>query len=543
MREYRSIQVISLFKPLLLKLGIDYETLVIILRMKLTMDGRRVPTIFNDTRVKKEGNQFLKSLWIYALYGLLITPFLFLGNQLVFQMGISFGIIIFILSTTMIADFSSVLLDIRDKNILHTKPADSKTINAAKILHILIYMFFVSGSLLLLPILVSLFKKGILFTLLFLVDIGLTIALVIVITSLLYLVVLRFFDGERLKDIINYVQILLSVGTIIGYQVVARSFDIVNFDISYTFSWWHLLLPPLWYGSTFEMLINRNYSIGIVLGSILGILVPILAVLLYIRLMPAFERSLDKLMGVAKERKRKPHRIIAFLANLTCRSKEERVFFRFATLMMRQEREFKLKVYPVLAMGIVFPFIFILMELRERSLADIGTGSMFLFIYFLNFIIPTVVHMLRYSGSYKGGWIFKAAPIDHPQIVFSGTLKAFLTTMYAPVFLFLSVIFIGIFSISVIPDLLAVALGGVLFTAIVYMLMDRDSFPFTMSFQFAQDSGSFKMFLIGLLTLLFVAAHTFANRFEFGIYVYIALLLVASGITWHSVFRKRFVSQ
>ncbi|QTD40056.1 hypothetical protein [Sporosarcina sp. Te-1] len=543
MREYRSLQVISLFKPLFLKLGVDYEALLIILRMKLTMDGRRVPTIFNDARTKKEGNQFLKSLWIYALYGLLITPFLFLGNQLVFQMGISFAIIIFILSTTMIADFSSVLLDIRDKNILHTKPVDSKTINAAKILHILIYMFFVSGSLLLLPILVSLFKKGILFTLLFLVDIGLTTALVIVLTSLLYLVVLRFFDGERLKDIINYVQILLSVGTVIGYQVVARSFDIVNFDISYTFSWWHLLLPPLWYGSTFEMLVNGNYSTGIVLGSILGVLVPILAVFLYIRLMPAFERSLDKLMGVAKERKRKPHRIVAFLANLTCRSKEERVFFRFATLMMRQEREFKLKVYPVLAMGIVFPFIFIIMELRDRSLSDIGTGSMFLFIYFLNFIIPTVVHMLQYSGSYKGGWIFKAAPIDQPQIVFSGTLKAFLTTMYAPVFLFLSAIFIGIFSISVVPDLIAVALGGVLFTAIVYKLMDRDSFPFTMSFQFAQDGGSFKTFLIGLLTLLFVAAHTFVNRFAFGIYVYIALLLVATVITWHFVFRKRSASQ
>ncbi|MCG3087249.1 hypothetical protein [Sporosarcina cyprini] len=543
MREYRSLQVISLFKPLLLKLGIDYNALLIILRMKLTMDGRRVPTIFNDTRGKKEGNQFLKSLWIYALYGLLITPFLFFGNQLVFQMGISFGIIIFILSTTMIADFSSVLLDIRDKNILHTKPVDSKTINAAKILHILIYMFFVSGSLLLLPLLVSLFTKGILFTLLFLVDIGLTIALVIVITSLLYLAVLRFFDGEKLKDIINYVQILLSVGTIIGYQVVARSFDIVNFDISYTFNWWHLLLPPLWYGSTFEMLLNGNYSAGIVLGSILGVLVPILAVLLYIRLMPAFERSLDKLMGVAKERKRKPHRIIEMLAKMTCHSKEERVFFRFATLMMRQEREFKLKVYPVLAMGIVFPFIFIVMELRERSLAEIGTGSMFLFIYFLNFIIPTVVHMLRYSGSYKGGWIFKAAPIEQPHIVFSGTLKAFLMTMYAPVFLLLSVIFIGIFSTSVIPDLIAVAVGGVLFTAIVYLLMDRDSFPFSLSFQFAQDGGSFKMFLIGLLTLLFVAAHVFANRFAFGIYVYIAMLLVVAVITWRFSFRKRSMSQ
>ncbi|MBO1914715.1 hypothetical protein J4G37_59060, partial [Microvirga sp. 3-52] len=69
---------------------------------------------------------------------------------------------------------------------------------------------------------------------------------------------------------------------------------------------------------------------------------------------------------------------------------------------MKKEREFKLKVYPGIGIALVFPFIFIFTELSERSLADISTGRTFLFIYFCNFLIPMTVHMLKFSGSYKG---------------------------------------------------------------------------------------------------------------------------------------------
>ena len=64
------------------------------------------------------------------------------------------------------------------------------------------------------------------------------------------------------------------------------------------------------------------------------------------------------------------------------------MFFRFAATMMKQEREFKLKVYPGIGIALVFPFIFIFNELSWRTIADISTGRMFLFIYFCNILIP-----------------------------------------------------------------------------------------------------------------------------------------------------------
>ena len=536
MHEFRTLAFLSKFKWIFLKAGIDYPAMETILRMKLTMDGRRTPTIFNAQK-KKDGNQFLKSLWIYGLYGLMIIPFLlFEDGQYIFYMSIVFGITMFILTTTMVSDFSSVLLDVRDKTVLQTKPVSSKTINTAKIIHILIYMFFITGAFIAIPLVVGLLNQGVLFTLVFLVALLLTMLFIVVVTSLVYFAVLRFFDGEKLKDIINYVQILLSIGVIVGYQIVIRAFDFVDLDLTYTFSWWHVFLPPMWFGATFELLLSQDYTNVLILLSALALLVPIISICVYLRLMPSFERNMDKLLSESKNRKKKSGWWVEFWAKFCCRNREEKTFFRFGALMMQQEREFKLKVYPSIGFSLVFPFIFIFTELQMRTLADISTGKMFLLIYFGSIMIPTIVHTLQFSVNHKGSWLFKAAPIQHPTAAYSGTLKAFLVKLYMPVFILQSIAFVVIFSWRIVPDLFAVLLGAILQTLLTYKWLNSGAFPFTQSFEFAQADGSAKMILVTFMGGAFVVGHLIANAITGGIYGYIALLLIAIVIGWRRVF-------
>lgn len=210
-----------------------------------------------------------------------------------------------ILMTSMISDFSAVLLDIRDKNILQPKPISSRTINAAKIMHILIYIFLLTGSFVIIPLIVSIFKFGPLFALLFFMEIGMISCLTVIFTAFINLFVLRFFSGEFLKDVINYVQIFLAIGMAVSYQLVGRIFDIVNLDIDYSFAWWHLFLPPFWYAAPFELIFNNNYSLYIILFTILALIIPIIAVLLYVRLMPTFENYLSKLQSDSNRKKKK----------------------------------------------------------------------------------------------------------------------------------------------------------------------------------------------------------------------------------------------
>ena len=86
------------------------------------MDQRRVPTIMSGrpkSKENKEGNQYVRSLWLYALMGALMVPFVVWNTgQFMLQMGILFGVLMFMIMTSMISDFSSVLLDIRDRNII-----------------------------------------------------------------------------------------------------------------------------------------------------------------------------------------------------------------------------------------------------------------------------------------------------------------------------------------------------------------------------------------------------------------------------------------
>ncbi|MFD1031660.1 hypothetical protein [Metaplanococcus flavidus] len=536
MREFQSLKFIALFKGLFKRFGVDYEVMMMILKIKLTMDERRVPTVFNEIGKKKEGNQFLKSLWIYGLYSLLLLPFLFIGENYIYQMSIQFGMILFILMTSMIADFSAVLLDVRDKNVLQTKPIDKKTITVAKTIHILIYMSFVTGAFVALPVFVSLFQHGPLFSLIFLGEIVLAMLLVVVLTSLLYLFVLRYFDGERLKDIINYVQILLSLVMVIGYQVLIRAFEFTSFDMSYAFSPWHFLIPPLWYGAPFELILNGNTSSYMIAFTVLAVLVPFLAIYIYSRLMPSFERNLEKLLSDTKGRKPGRYLIDGFWSKLLCCSKEERVFFRFSAMMMKKEREFKLKVFPNLGMALIFPFLFIFNELRIRSLEDISEGNMYLFIYFCNILIPGTIFMLKFSGSYKGGWIFKAAPLARESAAYRAAVKVFLAKLYFPVFLLIGVVYVGIFSVRIVPDLGVVLLSAILQSLITYNMMKEEEFPYTRSFEFAQDAGTSRILLLTLIIGAFVGVHFIARMFDYGIYIYMALLIAAIIVGWRKVF-------
>ncbi|WP_440107206.1 hypothetical protein [Planococcus halotolerans] len=203
---------------------------------------------------------------------------------------------------------------------------------------------------------------------------------------------------------------------------------------------------------------------------------------------------------------------------------------------MKKEREFKLKAFPNLAMSVIFPFLFIFNELRIRSLADISEGNMFLFIYFCNIMIPGTIFMLKFSGSYKGGWVFRAAPIERESAAFSAAIKAFLAKLYLPIFVVISVAYVFIFSARILPDLGVVLLSAILQSLITYRVMKDEDFPYTRSFEFAQDPGTARMMLMTFIIGAFLGVHFIARAIDYGIYVYLVLLIVAVVIGWRKTF-------
>ena len=64
MKEFKVIRFLDKFRGLYEKAGVDYDIFRIILQAKLTMDGRRKTTVFNNESNKKssESNEFYKDI-------------------------------------------------------------------------------------------------------------------------------------------------------------------------------------------------------------------------------------------------------------------------------------------------------------------------------------------------------------------------------------------------------------------------------------------------------------------------------------------------
>ncbi|CQR47345.1 hypothetical protein BN1058_01654 [Paraliobacillus sp. PM-2] len=528
-----SLKILDKFSRLFHLLGINYITMRQILAIKLTMDQRRVPTIFQDVKQKENSNAFLKSLLLYALYGLVLIPFLIMGDNYLFQMSIVFGMVMFILMTSMIADFSTVLLDVRDKAILNTKPVDQKTISAAKMIHVVIYMTQLTGAFILIPLAVSLFVKGITFSLLLLVEIIFVALFIIVLTALIYMLILRYFDGERLKDLINYVQIFLSVSIIVGYQFIAHSFQFVDYVVSFDWQWWHVLIPPIWFAAPFEWLLLGNQEWYIMLFTALAALIPIGSIFVYIKFIPSFERNLQKMMQTSGSTKIRKHRWEQTMAKLICRTNHEKTLFQFAYKMISQEREFKLKVYPSLGFSIIMPFILLFNVIQTDSNAPYA----YLAIYFCNLMIPNVIHMLKFSSKYKGSWIYGVLPIANRKSIYRATLKAFIVKLYLPIILLICTIFLTIFSdISLLPDMIAIILVGIWYIVICYRLINNQHYPFSQPFSFAQNTNTAMMIVTMFVIGGFAFVHFLVSLTSFGVYFYIIVLFISNWISWKKVF-------
>ncbi|MGR3762592.1 hypothetical protein [Rossellomorea sp. NS-SX7] len=540
MKEFRTLLFLDWFRVIFEKMGFDYRILRRILQVKFTMDQRRVPTVFQQQGKKakesKDENRFIKSLWIYALFGLFIIPFVLTGEEYIFQVSITFAVIMFIIMTSMISDFSVVILDLRDNSILFTKPVEKKTISLARTIHVCVYLFFLTGALTAIPLAVALINQGFWFFLLFLTGIVLTDIIIVVFTALLYYLILKYFDGEKLKDIINYVQIGLSIGLAVGYQVVARSFEFVDLQVVFTPQWWQVFFPPMWFGALFEWVLNGEGGRLIVLMSWLAILMPFIALAVYVKILPSFERNLQKLNSHAGKKRKASGRLGKRITNLICYSREERAFYQFAQYMMKNERDFKLKVYPGLGFAIILPFIFIFNQLMVTSFEELPSSMVYLSIYASLIVIPTVVMQLGYSGKYKGAWIYRVAPLESHVPIYKGTLKAFLAKLFLPLYAVLGACFLFLFGMKMLPELMVVLVSAFIYTVICFKLLN-DGLPFSESFDGVKQSDGWKVLPFYIIIGAFIGLHFLSLKVNYGVYGYLVMLIIVNLIVWRVSFR------
>lgn len=541
MKNFLALRILDLFRGIYTKLGVDYNIMRLIIQAKLTLDCRRVPTMSEGPIEGKEKNYFYSSLIVYAILGVIFLPIILMNIDSRIKMSVYFSCFMILLLTVLISDFSSVILDVNDKDIIGIRGVEPKTLNAAKTTHIFIYIFMLSLSISGFSLIASL-RFGIQYFLLLVLSIVLIDILMIIITAIMYLIILKLFKGEKLKDMLNIFQICFLLLFTIGYQFIARSFDFMHTDIAYNQSWWNILFIPMWFSSNFSLLDGKPIdSIGIVL-SILSIVVPIVSLVIYKKLVPVFEKNLQKLNDNTYKSKSKKEKLSIKVSKLICREKEERAIFNFVYNILDKDRDFKTKVYPSLALGAFMPIIMIFTSYDNSGiinyLMEIRKSYLFLSGYLGIVIMQNIITMVQYSNEFEGAWIYEVLPIKNIRNIYTGMFKSSIYKLYFPSFILLSIVFIVIFKLEVIKHLVVLFLSGILVSMVSFKLNEK-YLPFSKPYNVGTSSKNIIVVFKSMITTgILVSIHFGIISMNTNVFIYIyALILVGIiKISWKGIF-------
>lgn len=330
-------------------------------------------------------------------------------------------------------------------------------------------------------------------------------------TAILYYFILKIFDGEKLKDIINYFQIVLSVVLALGYQIIPRVFDFTGVNVNFKIKWWSYLVPPVWFGAPYSLIIEHNNGREYVLLSIMCVAIPIIIFGIYYKfIVPYFEENLQKLdSSIGKKGSLEEAEGIRNkrYTSIFCRDKIENVFFRFSRNMISTERKLKLKLYPTLAFAVIFPFLMLIGSFSKyksvsQAFNEFSKGNYYFSLYLSVLMLVASIELLSQSEKYKGSWIYIVLPIDNPGKIQKGALKGFIFRYIFPVFFSVCIIFLIICGLRILPDII-VMFFSMLISIVAVQSLYKKELPFYKDFQ-SNGEGSITTFLVyGGLTGIF----------------------------------------
>lgn len=538
MKDFYILNILDLFKGIYKRLGINYDIMRLIVRSKLVMDGRRGQNVLKDDNTEGK-NTFYTSLLIYALVGIVSAPIIIMDINPMIKMSIYFSFFMIMILSVFISDFSGVILDINDKDIIVTKGVDIKTLNAAKITHIFIYISMLSLAICGAGLLASI-RHGFKFVVLFLISIFLIDILMIIITALMYFVILKVFNGERLKDMINAFQIGFILIFVVGYNFVARAFTFINLEFVYEPKLWNVLMPPMWFSANFNIIENGQSNNIITIMSVLSVLVPVISIIVYIKLIPVFEYNLQKLGDNTYKNTKTKESIAQKISKTICKDKEERVFFDFVYNILKKGREFKTKIYPSLFMSMFMPFIMMISMYDGEGIINymkiLQEYPFYLYGYLCVLMSQTIMSTLKFSNEYEASWIYDILPINSKRSIYSGMFKASIYKLVLPVFLFMSIGFIFIFGLDVIIHMIVMFLG-VIFTSMMSFKFNDKVLPFSWEYKNTNSANNiatmFKsMFVVGGVCLI----HFLVSSNIVFTGIYLAVLVIVIKLNYNKIF-------
>ena len=509
--------LLAMFDPfarLFQALGVDYPQFRSILEIKLMMDNRRQHNAFQGASSSKKQPKavFFFMLFGYAAFGIYFGVIVAALPSTFTAMTLSHSFVIVMVGMSLVGDYSSVLLDTTDNAVMQPRPVSGRTLLVARAVHIALYLLLMSFSLSLCTMVVAAFKLHPLAPLVIAATLGLSMCFVIFLASTLYLLAMRVASAERVRDIITWVQIVMAVVMVGGYQILPRMMgaDALK-SITLESATWVYFYPPAWFAAPIELLMGRVSLMNLFLSTE-AVFIPILAMLVVIRVLaPTFNKAMLALeaqapvKSIATPTTVRPAALSSRLSRMICRSQETRAAFDMVWQLCARDRQFKRRVYPTVAMMAVMA-VAILFNQGGRSgsgLERLRDSNWYLLaLYLASLPTATVIAQIALTEQPDAAWIYRTLPIARPGRIIVAGWKVMLMRIVVPVQIALLVVLYAIIGQRMLLDGV-VAASATLFIASLYGLVFGRQFPFSMPYSVMQQSGRM-IRAFGLMFLPFI---------------------------------------
>jgi ABC-2 type transport system permease protein len=488
---------------------VDFGQLQAIVAVKLLTDNRRQHISYRRASQEEKGNAFLMTLFFYSIFGVFIAFAILALPSFILSMIVFFSYLMVMVAMTLITDFSSILLDTSDNTIILPRPVDGKTLFVARTTHILLYLGQLTIALSLAPMVAVWVEYGVTQFLLFVVGILLSIMSSVFITNGCYLLILQFASEEKLKNIINYFQIIMAVSIMGGYQILPRILERLDIN-SFVFEvqWWHFLLPPVWIAAGLEAVYKGLTDTGHLGLALFALVIPPTGLFLVnTYLTPVFNRKLGMIgSGVEGKEKTKSEKssFIDSVSRWITFSQLERGAFDLIYKILGRDRKFKLKIYPTFGYIAIFGLLFLMRGQKnlEDTWSNLPYTHLYLMLMYMTFMVLQIaLYEIPYNDDFKASWVYFSTPVDSPGEILSGMLKAIFVRLFLPGYFVIAVFVFFIWGNQVLDDLLYGLFNNFLMLTIIATVNKRH-LPLSMAPHLRSQTGNF---LRSLLTFVIIA--------------------------------------
>ncbi|MFO7896998.1 MAG: hypothetical protein R6U84_08700 [Candidatus Cloacimonadales bacterium] len=482
MKNLLLLRILDLFQALFVGAGLDYVQIRSVLQLKLLEGSRRSRLNFSQARIKKisKANRFGIEYIMLAFLGLLFAVFIasiatvnpFISFTTLFTIN---GIFILLI---LFNEFYIIFFDLKDSELLLATTLRPQSLAIAKNLYLFItflkYSIVISAPSL---IFYSIYFNPLIF-LPILLMIMLEIMLLMSLVSMLYALLLKFFSGEKLKDISTVLQVGITLLFFIIYQMSLIHFDQSLASIELSKATVSPYYPISWFAGLPCLFLEGYHKARMLYLTIAALSFSSLFYLLFAKYVgPYFEKNLHKLEINVKSKEPKKKKII-FLKFF--QKFDFGIFYELTHKLLSTDRKIKTFVYPPLILSLFLPLLLIYSEAKEMQGNLSETKYYFMGYVFMLLTIQQFI-VIYHSSYHKASWIFRYLPLRSPGIIYKG---AFIGTFMKYQALLLALAYIAmlaVWGVAILPEVINMLLN-LFISILLFKVMSANILPFSRQF-------------------------------------------------------------